>query len=156
MENTKKIEQTELDATLKNGESSITVARQLLFGKFEPIENMSIDDLKREVQTWRALWSWVPSEIKYYISRTGALVGVTVRNYKRYVGVLLETHWNLEEIEIGTYDRVYDQTSGEYYYERKIVKLPATQIIALDWIAERIPEKQLQQEQEQEEPQPII
>ena len=115
----------------------------LLKSKFEPIEKMTVEQLKAEVQLWRKLWNWLDSAVKYYLSRTGSLVGVQIRNYHRYVGVLLETKWELKEVEIGVYEKVYNQTDGQYYYERKIVKLPANQIISWDWIAERTPEKEI-------------
>jgi len=145
------IDQKEYDKETSGTEAAEEAAKRLLFGKFEPLEQMTVEQLKQEVQTWRNIWSWVPSAIKYYISRTGALTGITIRNYHRYIGVLLETHWDLKELELGVYERVYDQNSGEYYYERKVVKVPVSQIIALDWIAERTPEKELQQEAQQEQ-----
>jgi len=129
--------------------------KQLLKGKFTPIENMTQEQLVEEVKMWRNIWSWVPSGVKYYVSRVGQQIGVQVRNYKRYIGILLDTEWDLKSIEIGTYDKVYDQTSGQHYYERKITRLPVGQIVALDWIAERIPEKEMlekiKEEQESEE-----
>jgi hypothetical protein len=120
---------------------STLAERILLHAQFPDIEKCTLDELKEEVKMWRNLWSWLDSPVKYYLARTGSLCGVQVRNYHRYIGVLLETHWTLTEIEIGTYDKVYDQVSGEWYYEKKIVRLPAGQIVAIDWIQERHREK---------------
>lgn len=112
-------------------------ARFLLRGPMPELSKMSKQSLLEECKMWRNIWTWVPDEVKYYVARTGQLVGATMRNYKRYLGVLLETHWSLEEIEIGTYDKIYDPRDGQYYFERKIVKLKANSLIDLQWIAER-------------------
>ena len=124
--------------------------KQLLLGKFQDLKKMKLTELREEVQMWRNIWQWVPSDVKYYVSRTGQTIGVQIRNYQRYVGPLLDTKWELKEIEIGIYDKVYNQTDGAYYYERKISKLPVGQIVAFDWIAERKSEDELTQEAEQE------
>ena len=124
--------------------------KQLLLGKFQDLKKMKLTELREEVQMWRNIWQWVPSDVKYYVSRTGQTIGVQIRNYQRYVGPLLDTKWELKEIEIGIYDKVYNQVDGAYYYERKISKLPVGQIVAFDWIAERKSEDEITQEVEQE------
>lgn len=118
--------------------------KELLHSKYTNLKKMNIKQMREEIQMWRNIWDWIPSEVKYYISRTGQTVGVQIRNYKRFVGPLLETYWDLKEIEIGCYDKVYDQTSGTYFYERKVVKFPASQVVSFDWIAQRIEETDLQ------------
>jgi len=125
----------------------------LLKGKFPNIKKMKVAQLKEEIQMWRNIWQWVPSEVKYYISRTGQMIGVQIRNYKRFIGTLLETYWEIKELEIGCYDKVYDQVSGEHFFEKKIVKFPATQIVALDWIQQRISETEAGEEPTEPTPQ---
>jgi hypothetical protein len=125
--------------------------KELLFGKFPDIKKMKVGDLKEECQMWRNLWSWIPSTVKYYISRTGQTVGVQIRNYQRYVGPLLDTEWELKSIDIGVYDKVYNQVDGTYYYERKISRLPVGQIVSFDWISERMSEEEMQVKMEMEE-----
>jgi len=117
--------------------------------KFPELKKMSKAGLLEEVKTWRNIWGWIPSPIKYYISRTGNTIGLQVRNYHRFLGVLLETTWELKFIEIGVYEKVYDQNDGQYYFERKIVKIPIGQIVAFDWIAERTAETELLKEGEE-------
>lgn len=125
--------------------------KELLYGKFPPIKKMSKEEMKAEVEMWRNIWQWVPSSVKYYISRTGQTVGLQIRNYQRYVGPLLDTEWELKCIEIGVYDKVYNQVDGEYYFERKICKIPIGQIVSFDWIAERKTETEMNQIIEAEE-----
>jgi hypothetical protein len=104
---------------------------------------MKVAELKEEVQMWRNIWGWIPSSVKFYVARTGSMLGLQVRNYHRYIGVLLDTKWTLTSIDVGTYEKIYDQNDGQYYFERKIVQIPVGQIVALDWIAERTPEKEV-------------
>ena len=110
----------------------------LLGGQFPDIKKMRKDELLSETLMWRNIWGWIPSSIKYYIARTGSTVGLTIRNYHRYMGVLLDTTWELKGVEVGVFEKVYDQNSGELYYERKIIKIPLGQIVSFQWITERI------------------
>ena len=121
----------------------------LLRGEMPPLEKMNMQELLEECKMWRNLWNWLDSGVKYYLARTGSICGVMIRNYHRYIGTLLECKFDLVSIEIGTYEKVYDITDGRYYYERKIVKIPAGQITSIDWIAERITEEELLEKNEE-------
>jgi hypothetical protein len=101
------------------------------------LNKMKTKDLREECQMWRNLWGWVPPEVKYYLARIGQNVGVTMRNYKRYLGVLIDTHWTLDELEIGTTDKVYDLVEDKTYFEKKVVKVRTGSIMDLQWIKER-------------------
>lgn len=158
---TKNIGEQQTPPTAQGGDTGTQAIKELLFGKFTPVKKMTRKELSDEVEMWRNIWQWIPSEIKYYVSRTGQTIGVQIRNYQRYVGPLLDTVWELKAIEIGVYDKMFNQVDGEYYYERKISRLPIGQIVAFDWIAERksqkemeqlIEEQELQKEQEAEQP----
>ncbi len=115
-----------------------TVEQALLHNKFKELKKMNKKQILEECKMWRNIWGWIPSAIKYYVSRTGSQVGISVRNYHRFVGVLLDTKWELKGVEVGVWEKVYDQNDGQYYFERKIIQLPTGQIIAFDWIKERI------------------
>lgn len=117
--------------------------RILMQGVFPPLNKMKKEQLLQEAQMWRNIWGWIPSAIKYYVSRTGSTVGIQIRNYHRFLGVLLDTTWELKFVEVGVYEKIYDQNDGQYYFERKIVKLPIGQIVTWDWIKERTNEKEL-------------
>lgn len=130
--------------------SATDVYRDLTAGVWTPLNKMKKSELEEECKMWRNLWGWIPSEIKYYAARTGSMIGVQVRNYHRFVAVLLETKWDLKTVEIGTYEKVYDQNDGQYYFERKIVRLPVSQIVAWDWIAERTREEDMYPDEDEE------
>jgi len=126
--------------------------RMLLKGPFPEVTKLKLAELREEVKMWRNVWAWVPDEVKYYVARTGQQIGLTQRNYKRFLGVLLETHWTIDEIELGTMDKVYDYNTGEYFFERKIVKMKVGSLIDVQWIAERTPESEITGEVSEEPP----
>jgi len=125
--------------TEKEAAPQMDVELILTQSKFPELKKQSKAELLEECQMWRNLWGWIPSEVKYYVSRTGQQLAIQIRNYHRYLGVLLETKWELKEVEIGTAEKLYDQNDGQYYFERKIVRLPIGQIVSFDWIKEREP-----------------
>jgi len=116
--------------------------RFLLKGPMPELRTQTKEELKLECEMWRNIWSWVPHEVRYYVARTGQIVGLTQRNYHRYLGKLLDTHWILDEIELGVEDKIYDTTSGEYFFERKIVRMKIGGIIDVQWIKERQTEEE--------------
>ena len=131
----------------------------MLQGKFPELKKMKLKDMQIEIEAWRNIWGYVPSEVKYYLLKSGSQVGITMRNYHRYLGVLLSTRWDITELEVGVFEKFYDQNDGQYYYERKIVKLNPKSVIDIQWINERVNEVDMSKEEEpalEEEPQPEI
>ena len=127
----------------------------LLKSKYPDMKKMKFKDIKEECLMWRNVWQWVPADVKYYVARVGQLVAITQRNYQRMLGILLDTHWDLEELEIGVYEKVYDQNTGEYFWERKIIKTRLSGIIDFQIIKEREKEEDILKEAEPKEAEPI-
>jgi len=127
----------------------------LLKGPMPELHKMKLGDLRTECQMWRNVWGWVPPEVKYYVSRIGQDVGLTLRNYKRYLGKLIDSHWMLESLEIGTTDKVYDSVTDKYYYEKKICIIKTSSMLDIQWIKERKSfdefEEETRKEKEKEE-----
>ena len=118
-------------------------------GIMPEINQMKKEELKTEVEMWRNVWQWVPSEVRYYVARTGSLVGITGRNYKRTLGTLLDTHWDITGLELGVNEKEYNPIDGKYYYERKVIKTKLSHVIDVQWIAERISEDEALKQAEQ-------
>lgn len=134
-----------------------TPEKYLLIGPMPELKSLKKDELLQECSMWRKLWAYVPSDVKYYMARVGVQLAITMRNYKRYIGVLLGTYWDLKEIEIGTLDKVYDTRDGRAYFERKILRTRVGGLVDLQWIAERTPEEEFlaaEAEEAGEEPSP--
>ncbi|MEM2447289.1 MAG: hypothetical protein QW734_11605 [Candidatus Bathyarchaeia archaeon] len=126
------------------GESIPGIEQYLLYGPMPDLRKQTRKQLMLECEMWRRIWQWVPDEVKYYVARTGKLVGVTQRNYKRYLGVLLETHWELKSFDLGVTDKVYDTVTGKWYYEKKIIRCNVGGIVDWQWIEERREEKEME------------
>jgi len=128
----------------------------LLKGKYPDMRKMKVKEIKEECQMWRNIWNWTPSEVKYYVARVGQMVAITQRNYRRMIGILLDTHWTLDELEIGVYEKEYDQNTGDYYWERKVVKTRLSGIMDFQIIAERKSETEMAAEEEKPAPAPDV
>lgn len=122
----------------------------LMKGPMPEISKMKLKELREECAMWRNVWGWVPPEVKYYVSRVGQEMGITLRNYKRYLGVLVDSHWDLKSLEVGCLDKTYDQVRDKYYYEKKIVVISTSGIIDMQWIKERKPFEEFEEESRQE------
>ena len=86
----------------------------MLQGKFPEMEEMTIMQKDNELEAWRNLWGYLDSAVKYYLLKSGTVVAITMRNYKRHLGVLLSTRWDIKEMEMGVYEKEYDQNEGKY------------------------------------------
>jgi hypothetical protein len=118
----------------------------LLKGPMPELSKMKLKELKEEAEMWRNIWGWVPPEVKYYIARVGQDIGVTLRNYHRYLGTLIDTHWILESVEVGVIDKTYDSVKDKYYFEKKVMVISDNAILYTEWIKERKEWEQLEQE----------
>jgi len=124
--------------------------RDMLYGPLPEIKKMKITELKEECQAWRSLWSWTPYGVKEFLVRTGTTVGLVRRDYRRWLGVLLSTEWDLKSMDIGVAEKVYDSETGKYFFEKKIIKVGPGQIIGFEWIEDRKSEDEVLAEQPQE------
>lgn len=122
----------------------------LMKGPMPEISKMKQAELREECKMWRNVWGWVPPEVKYYVSRVGQQVGLTMRNYKRYLGTLVDSHWDLLSLEIGTVDKVYDAVKDQTFYEKKIVVISTSGIIDYQFIKERKAWEEFEQERIEE------
>lgn len=130
-----------------------TLDELLLKGPFPDIRKLKKEDLQTEVKMWRRLWQWTPSEVKWYIARTGQMVGIVMRNYQRHLGRLMATHWTIDAIEIHVAEKVYDTATGDYYFEDKTIRTKLGGLIKFEVIHERKSESALEEERG-EEPEP--
>jgi len=124
----------------------------LLKGPMPELSKMSKKSLLTECEMWRNVWGWVPPEVKYYVSRVGQEVGLTMRNYKRYLGALVDSHWDLLSLELGVVDKVYDSVKDQYFFEKKILVVNTSAILDIQWIKERKSWEQFEEERKAAEP----
>lgn len=124
----------------ENGAESGLDLRTLLQGKWEPLKGISKKRLLEEVELWRVVISYLPENVKYYLAHIGSTVRLMARNYHGFYGDLLQPYFELQELEVGIWEKVYDNNAGVYFWERKVVRLPMGSIMHLEFIAERYEE----------------
>lgn len=100
-----------------------------------PVKKLGIKELRSREQTWRALWSWIDDEIKYYIIRVGTVVRIVKRDYKGTVGVLGAVKFSISQIELTVKEKSYNYNDGKYYYEDKVVLIPSGSIMIQEFIS---------------------
>lgn len=116
-----------------------------------PTKRMTVKKLREREEIWRALWSWLSDDVKFFLLRIGSMVRAVRRDYRGSMGELGEVKFTPSEFEISTYEKRYNETDGKYYYETKIQKIPASAVMFFEFISEQ----QLAEEAERYEVQPL-
>lgn len=101
-----------------------------------PTHKICKADLQQREEFWRALWSWIPDEVKYYVYRIGSIVRVYLRTYRGTMGELGAVKFKPEEVELFVYEKHFDENKGKYFYETKTLKIPYAMLLYLEVIHE--------------------
>lgn len=113
-----------------------------LFGKGrKEIKKMKRNEFKEECETWRLLSDWLDPVVVEFLKKVGVLHRISTSMGKEFVGELLEAKWDLKTLELGVYEKRYDYNTGKYFWEKKILRIPAHTIRALEAITERVEEE---------------
>jgi len=111
--------------------------------QFKALDKMSKAELKRELELHRRLFQWLNDEARYFLVRIGQPIRIVRRDYKEYLGELLQPTFSLNELEVGVYQKVYDYNTGKYMMEKKIIKVPVSAIFAYEFIQTRTPAEEV-------------
>jgi len=125
--------------------------QDFLDGMQTPTSKLTIKQLREREELWRALWSWLDDDVKFYLLRAGTLVKVVRRDYKASVGMLNQVKFELSEVEVDCFEKTYNYQDGKWYFEKKVVKMPKA---AFSWL-ESVYDQQLAEEEESPEVAPI-
>lgn len=106
---------------------------------FKPLDELSFEELRGEIASWRNLWTWVDENVKAYLARIGEPVRLITRNYKGFFGVMQTPHFDLKEVEVAVEGKEYDYNTGNYFWERKVVRLPVSAIVWFEYVQDRAP-----------------
>ena len=112
-----------------------------------PTNKFTLKELREREDVWRGLWSWIPEDVKYLLYRIGTQVRILRRDYKGSLGKLGEIRFEPKEYEISVFEKHYNETDGKYYYEKKVIKIPSSAVMMLEFIQERIPAETLEKEE---------
>ena len=98
---------------------------------------LGVKKLREREVIWRALWSWLNDEAKFDLLRIGSMVRMVRRDYKGVLGELGQIKFVAESYEITVYEKVYNYNDGKYYYESKVVQIPAGAIMWKEYVTEQ-------------------
>jgi len=111
--------------------------QEFIGGIQTPIKKLSVSQLRDREETWRALWSWIPEDVKYLIYRIGSQVRIMRRDYKGSLGELGEIKFEGKEYEIVVYEKRYNENDGKFWLEHKVIKIPSGTVMMLEFMLDR-------------------
>ena len=79
-----------------------------------PIGKLGIKKLREREGIWRALWSWLSDDVKYFLLRIGSTVRILKRDYRGSIGELGEVKFTPSQFEVVVYEKKYDETESKY------------------------------------------
>lgn len=124
--------------TIEKNDQDFYLSPKALLGKeWRPIKSLGVKQLRSELEAWRSLSTWIDDVTRYYLSNMGQMVRIVRRDYKGYLGDFLGAKFILDEVEVGVYDKVYDQNLGRYFQEKKIIKVGEGSVVSMEFIQER-------------------
>jgi len=113
------------------------------------LKHKSKEELIKEIIELRTKFSYLDPNVQYFLERIGSKVLLVRRDYHVYSGILLGTKWDLTHIEAGVFDKRYDMVLGKYVFEKKVVRIPYTGLVSLEFVEEQTPEER-EEEKEKE------
>ena len=102
-----------------------------------PISKMGVKELRQREASWRALWSWIPENVKYLVYRIGSEVRILKRDYKGYIGELGAVAFEASQYEVHVYAKQYNETDGKFYFENKTLLIPSGAVMFLEFVHDR-------------------
>lgn len=102
-----------------------------------PISKMGVKELREREASWRAIWSWIPENIKYLVYRIGSDVRILRRDYKGSIGELGALTLEVAQYEVTVYAKQYNENDGKFYYETKTLLIPSGAVMMLEFIQDR-------------------
>ena len=102
-----------------------------------PVQDMTLEQLRDEVQYWRRIWDFLDDDIKYYLTQIGVLTRVVTRFSKAYLGALYSVHFDVSEVELLVDMSEYDMKSSKYFRESKVMRFPVSNLTQFEFISAR-------------------
>jgi len=111
-----------------------------------PIKKMGVKELRQREASWRALWSWIPENVKYLVYRIGSEVRILKRDYKGSIGELGAVSFEASQYEVSVYAKQYNETEGRFYFENKTLLIPSGAVMMLEFVHDKEPADEEQPE----------
>jgi len=109
--------------------------KDFLDGIQTPTRKLGVRELRKREELWRVLWGWIDEEVKYFVLRAGGTFRVAKRDWKGVMGELGAVKFEVKELELAVYEKVYNYNDGKTYYEQKVMKIPGSAIVYYEHIS---------------------
>lgn len=101
-----------------------------------PLEELTLEELRSELANFRAMWSWLPENVKWHVARVGHDVRIQGRDYKVRQGQMGRTLFDVLSIDLHIIEEERDYIRGEIVAIEKVSTIPFNQIVQFDEILE--------------------
>ena len=100
----------------------------------QPIEEMSEEEVRKDLAIFRNLWTWLDDETRAWLCHIRYPVRFVRRDYKGIKGLMGRPHLQMTGIEIDVVEEQFDYTKGMIRIEQKTVVIPLNQIVSYEFI----------------------
>ena len=126
-------------------EASVSTESKSAFGVFGDVALLSRDQLEDELKRYQNLWSWIPENIKYLLSRVGSDVVITDRNNRFHYGFFHGFECEVLQYSVFSANVRYDEINRKPHVETGADIIFSSNVTNMKFIDSRV-------EQEQDKP----
>ena len=101
-----------------------------------PIEELSIEDMKEELDQLRNLWDWTDPRVRWHVARAGRDCVLVTRKFSRLYGVLGQVNFEPTQVEATVVNREWHSSEGKSFDEVKQISIPYSMLSNLEILLE--------------------
>lgn len=106
-----------------------------LYGRqFKPFNKMKREDIEKELEQFRNLWTWMDEELRAFLCHIRYPVILVRRDYKKVQGLMGAPHFELKSLDVDVQEEVINYTKGQLTIETKTVTIPINQLVDYEFI----------------------
>lgn len=101
---------------------------------YRDMTKMTKEELSDELGKWRNLWTWLPEDVQYWLTRIRSQIRIVNRSSKNFEGLLGQLHWELTAIDVDSVERNFNYFTNQATYETKTSTVPVSAILFWEFI----------------------
>lgn len=118
------------------GQAAVNPNAWAVFDNLKQVDKMSKEELQRECQSWRTLWTYIPQEMQGWLCQIGQECIFVTRNNDRVQGRYMDCKVTVTGHTIQAYERMYDQVKKEMFIYKTEAFMPLSHITDIKFIKE--------------------
>lgn len=116
------------------GDAAKSIAQYNIFENTKTIESLNKDELKFEVEQWRRIWDYIPTEIQAILSQIGQQVIVFKRDGGYFDGFFLGFDCTVNNYIFKTTERIRSQVDKKFFIYETQSKVPKSNVIDFKFV----------------------